>query len=30
MYDVVDLGLPVQQELKDKIIEEGLVIYEKI
>lgn len=30
MYDVVDLGLPVQQELKDKIFEEGVVIYKKI
>ena len=30
MYDVVDLGLPVQQELKDKIFEEGVVIYEKV
>lgn len=30
MYDIVDLSLPVQQELKDKIHQEGIVIYEKI
>lgn len=30
MYDIVDLSLPVQQELKDKIYQEGIVIYEKI
>lgn len=30
MYDIVDLSLPVQQELKDKIYKEGIVIYEKV
>lgn len=29
MYDIVDLSLPVQQELKEKIYQEGVVIYEK-
>ena len=30
MYDIVDLSLPVQEELKDRIYQEGIVIYEKI
>lgn len=30
MYDIVDLSLPVQEELKDRIYQEGIVIFEKI
>lgn len=30
MYDIVDLSLPLQKELKDRIYQEGIVIYEKI
>lgn len=30
MYDIVDLSLPVQEELKDRIYQEGILIYEKI
>ena len=30
MYDIVDLSLPLQRELKEKIYQEGVVIYEKI
>ncbi len=29
-YDVVDLSLPLNKELKESIMREGIVIYEKV
>lgn len=30
MYDVVDLALPIQEELRESIRREGVILYEKI